>query len=128
MKGRDRLMAKTTYSDMYCTQCGRKNIPIQRKTGQERECGHLKKMWCMYCNKEVNMVEVRDFGSGYKKEDFYWEFENGNFDENGNRKLEFGLFRNKMNSEEKKNENFSNDGRITWLGEEHLCETDIDES
>lgn len=124
MKGCDRLMTGLTYSDMYCTQCGKKNIPIQRKVGREREAGHLKKMYCIYCSKEVNMVEVRDFGSGYTKEDFVWEFENNNFDENGNRKLDFGLFRQKMNSEELKNEKIDNDGRLTWIGEEYICETE----
>lgn len=118
MKGRDRLMNKTTMSDMYCTQCGKKNIPVQRRVGREREPGHLKKMWCIYCNKEVNMVEVRDFGTGYTKEDFYWEYENGNFNEDGTRKLEFGQFRDKMNNKEMKENggNASDNGRTSWLG------------
>ena len=127
MKGRDRLMTNLTLSDMYCTQCGKKNIQVQRRIGREREPGHLKKMWCVYCNKENNMVEVRDFGSGYTKEDFYWEFNNGNFDKDGNRKLDFGLFRQKM-AKEKSNENADNDGWNTWIGKEHICETESIES
>ena len=92
----------TTCSDMYCTQCGKKNIPIRRNPGREREPGHLKKMWCMYCNKKVNMVEVKEYGSGYTKEDFFWEYDNGNFNEDGTRKLPFGLFRQEMNKLEQK--------------------------
>lgn len=76
-------MAKMTCSDMYCTQCGKKNIPVQRNAGREREPGHLKRMFCVFCGKEVNMVEVRDFGVGYTLEDFRFEYENNNFDING---------------------------------------------
>lgn len=65
-------------SDMYCTECGRKSIPIPRRTGKFKEPGHLKKIYCIYCNKEVNHVEVRPFGK-YNLEDFKVEFENGNF-------------------------------------------------
>ena len=98
-------MANTTISDMYCTQCGRKNIPVPRKVGQEREPGHLKRMYCIYCKKKVNMVEVKNVGLTYTKEDFFWEFNNGNFDKKGNRKLSFGEFRNKMHNLEKRDEN-----------------------
>ena len=99
-------MGKMTFSDMYCTYCGRKNIPIPRKAGQEREPGHLKKMYCIYCKKTVNMVEVKDFGTGYTVDDFKWEYDNGNF-KDGERILSFGDFRAKMNLlelEESKNE------------------------
>ena len=76
-------MAKMTCSDMYCTQCGRRNIPVQRNAGREREPGHLKRMFCIFCGKEVNMVEIRHFGTGYTYEDFEFEFTNHNFDVNG---------------------------------------------
>ena len=86
-----------TMSDMYCTKCGRKNIPVPRKRGQEREPGHLKKMYCIYCKKQVNMVEVRGFGS-YTIDDFLLEFEYKNFDKDGNRKLSWGDFRTHIHS------------------------------
>ncbi len=38
-----------TVSDFYCTKCGRKGIPIARKQGQQREPGHLKKLYCLAC-------------------------------------------------------------------------------
>lgn len=94
-------MGNITYSDMYCTQCGKKNIPVPRKSGREREPGHLKRMYCIYCKKKVNMVEVKNFGSTYTKEDFYWEYENGNFNKKGMRILSFSEFRIKMNKLEK---------------------------
>lgn len=65
-------------SDFYCTQCGKKGIPIQRRIGQQKEAGHLKKLYCPWCKIQTNHVEIRPFGS-YKKENFYEEFELGRF-------------------------------------------------
>jgi hypothetical protein len=91
-------MAKITMSDMYCTQCGRKNIPIPRNKGREREPGHLKNMYCLYCQKKTNMVEVREFGSGYTLEDFELEFKLHNFNKDGTRKLSWSDFRTHLNN------------------------------
>lgn len=65
-------------SDFYCTFCGHKGFPIIRKAGQEREPGHLKKLFCIYCNQERNMVEIKQ-GGKYNLEIFELEFHNGNF-------------------------------------------------
>lgn len=78
-------------SDFYCTVCGHKGIPIIRKVGKEKEPGHLKKLYCLYCNKETNMVEVRPSNLKYTLQDFLIEFENGNF-EGGERKLPYKQF------------------------------------
>ncbi|MCC8068815.1 MAG: hypothetical protein LIO71_03565 [Ruminococcus sp.] len=67
-----------TISEFYCTYCGQKGLPIARRAGQQREAGHLKKLWCPNCNMTVNHVEVRPFGS-YNYEDFKQEFELGRF-------------------------------------------------
>lgn len=67
-----------TTSDFYCTKCGRKGIPIVRRAGQQREAGHLKKLFCLYCQEETNHAEVRPFGA-YNVEDFREEFELGRF-------------------------------------------------
>ena len=72
-------------SNFYCTCCGNKGIPIFRVSGQEREPGHLKKLYCLFCQQEVNMVEVKPTGK-YSLENFLIEYENGNFDNTGNRK------------------------------------------
>lgn len=71
-------------SEMYCTQCGNKGVPIPRRVGQYREAGHLKNLFCLYCGKETNHVEVRPFGS-YSIENFQEEFQLGRFLENGQR-------------------------------------------
>ena len=79
----------------YCTQCGLRGMPIVRMKGKEREAGHLKKLWCLNCQKETNHVECRPF-SNYGYQDFMFEFENGNFDENGLRKMTIGELKNKL--------------------------------
>lgn len=73
-----------TISDFYCTKCGKKGMPIPRKIGAQRQGGHLKRLFCLNCQEEVNHVEVRPFGA-YQYEDFKQEFELGRFDKDGQR-------------------------------------------
>lgn len=93
-------MAKLTTSDFYCVYCGNKGIPVIRQNGSQREKGHLKRLFCLTCQRETNHVEIRPFGK-YNLEDFYLEYDNGNFDEQGNRKLTYGQLRAKLNKEGK---------------------------
>lgn len=74
-----------TLSDFYCTKCGMKGIPVFRTIGQEREPGHLKKLFCLNCQEETNMAEVRS-NSKYNLDNFWIEYEYGNFDSEGNRR------------------------------------------
>lgn len=75
---------KMMLSDFYCTCCSHKGIPVFRTRGKEKEPGHLKKLFCLYCQREVNMVEIRPMGK-YTLDDFLIEYNNHNFDKNGNR-------------------------------------------
>ena len=45
-------------SKFFCTQCGNEGIPIIRKKSHLRKKGHLKKLYCIYCKKEINHIEV----------------------------------------------------------------------
>lgn len=81
-----------TKSEFYCVKCGNKGIPIQRQKNKEREQGHLKKLYCPFCQVETNHVEVREKGK-YNEYDFRLEFTFGNFDEDGNRIKPFKQFR-----------------------------------
>lgn len=73
---------RVTVSEFYCTKCGRRGVPISRRIGHQREAGHLKKLYCIYCKEEVNHAEVRPFGE-YNYEDFQKEFKLGRFLEDG---------------------------------------------
>lgn len=84
-------------SEFYCTLCGNKGIPIVRKRGSKREAGHLKKLFCLICQMETNHAEVQEW-THYSYKDFKFEFDNGNFSEEGLRILSYGEFRAKMNS------------------------------
>ena len=50
-----------TISTFKCTECGKEGIPISRKQNNQRESGHLKKIYCVHCKKETNHVEIREF-------------------------------------------------------------------
>ncbi len=65
-------------SEFYCTRCGKKGLPIMRRAGQDREAGHLKRLYCLFCDLETNHAEVRPFGA-YNREDFEEEFQLGRF-------------------------------------------------
>lgn len=74
------------YNTFYCIQCGNKNYSIPRRKNAQREAGHLKRLYCPYCGKEINHAECSEFGP-YTSAEFYIEFDEGNFDiETGMRK------------------------------------------
>lgn len=83
-------------SEMYCTKCGHKGLNIPRKANQLREPGHLKKLYCIYCGQEWNHVEVREIYSDYNLEDFKLEMQYNNFNEEGNRKEPYRIFRGNL--------------------------------
>lgn len=70
--------------DFYCVFCGKKGIPIARYNGCTHEVGHLKSLFCLNCQKNVNHAEC-DESTRYNHAAFLKEFNEGNFDENGNR-------------------------------------------
>lgn len=86
-------------SEMYCVYCGNKGITIPRRNGRYKEPGHLKKLYCVHCKTETNHVEIRPFCSDYNYEDFKLEKEYHNFDEHGNRKEPYRIFRGKLKQE-----------------------------
>lgn len=91
-------MANCETSDFYCTCCGNRGIPVLRRNGAYRELGHLKKLFCLTCQREVNHAEIRPF-SKYTYEDFKLEFDNGNFNTEGQRVMKYGLFKEKLRKE-----------------------------
>ena len=86
-------------SRMFCCNCGKEGVPIGRKAGHYREAGHLKKLYCIYCGKEWNHAEVRSMHSDYNYDDFKLEMKYNNFDENGNRKIPYRIFRGNLKKE-----------------------------
>lgn len=73
-----RYYKMASISKFFCTNCGNEGIPIYRKQGQERKSGHLKKLYCLHCQKECNHVEIKDAGD-YDYENFKEEFSLGRF-------------------------------------------------
>ena len=73
-------MGKIIVHDFYCTKCGSKGINVPRIKGKLREPGHLKKLFCLKCQEEVNHVETTDNGK-YTYYDFLIEFNNNSFND-----------------------------------------------
>ena len=87
-------------SAFFCTQCGSKGIPIARQRGKEREAGHLKNIYCLKCKQKQNHVECK-YNSHYDYPDFLFEFENGNFTKEGQRKMTYKQFKQFINNKPK---------------------------
>lgn len=49
-----------TISNFICCECNARGIPISRKKNQRRGYLHYKKLYCIYCKKETNHIEIRD--------------------------------------------------------------------
>ena len=90
----------TLNSEFYCTKCANRGIPIVRTRTHEREGGHLKRLYCLHCKEEVNMVECKPF-TKYDYNDFIFEYKHNNFDEYGNRKMSYGELKQKIQKEDK---------------------------
>ena len=86
-------------NDFYCCRCGKKAYPLIRKAGKEKEPGHLKKLYCLYCKREWNMVEIKPNSLHYTLTDFYYEFNYHNFDEEGNRIKPYKTFKTELKKE-----------------------------
>lgn len=44
----------------YCMKCGRKGIPLARRTSHQHGRFHRKKLYCPYCKEEVNHIECKN--------------------------------------------------------------------
>lgn len=65
--------------DFYCTCCGKKGLVLPRSASKQRENGHLKRLYCIYCQKVVNHMEIKSaedkalFLKMYESGDNQWE-------------------------------------------------------
>lgn len=60
--------------DFYCIKCGHKGIPLSRKQGHQHGRFHRKKLFCIYCQQEVNHIECKN---DEDVAEFKRNFENG---------------------------------------------------
>lgn len=44
----------------FCVKCGREGVPLPRSQAKQRGKMHRKKLYCIYCGQELNMVECYD--------------------------------------------------------------------
>jgi len=48
---------QTEIHDFYCSECGF-YTPLARRCDKKKANGHLKKLYCPHCRKEVNFIET----------------------------------------------------------------------
>lgn len=66
-------MAKMEYNDFYCLNCGNK-YTLPRKSNRRKESMHRKVLYCPFCGKDVNHIEIKTYE---EKELFLENFKNG---------------------------------------------------
>ena len=81
-----RLKDLSKDSEFYCTSCGMKGFSVVRCKNKLRNPGHLKRLYCIKCNKVINHVECNSI-SEYDYDFFMEEYSSGNFDKDGQRIL-----------------------------------------
>lgn len=74
------------HHDFYCLKCGKPGIPILRQRGHERGKYHRKRLYCIYCQQEVNHMECR---TQSEIDEFKDAFERGEFVAEANESLAF---------------------------------------
>lgn len=70
-------MTRFEQHKFFCTACGNEGLPVWRNPASQRGKGHLKKLWCVHCAREVNHYEC------YTEKDimkFKLKFERGDFE------------------------------------------------
>lgn len=53
-------MAKYIFHSFFCPVCGQKMMDLPRKQGHKHKDFHRKKLYCPWCQREVNCIEIKD--------------------------------------------------------------------
>ena len=86
MAKHSRGMRKYKTHEFYCISCGQKGIDLMRKQGYQHEKFHRKKLYCIYCKKEVNHIECKTLE---EVEEFKINFENGVYKEEAEESISY---------------------------------------
>jgi hypothetical protein len=70
------MSKRKNYSEhsFFCMACGNKGIPLARQQSHQHSRHHRKKLYCIYCQCEVNHIECKTYDD---VEDFKINFKNG---------------------------------------------------
>lgn len=77
---------KTVMHDFYCLKCGRKGLPVHRRIGHQHAKFHRKKLYCFYCQEEINHMECR---TQAEIDEFKAAFERGEFIDEAEESISF---------------------------------------
>lgn len=77
--------SKTETHTFYCLNCAGA-FPLARRTSNQKEKMHRKKLYCPYCKNTVNMVECKNYTD---KLEFMSNFEKGLYKEEALASIQF---------------------------------------
>ena len=72
--------------DFYCIRCGKKGIPVVRKRGHQHGKHHMKKLFCLNCQEEINHVECKNYADVIE---FKEKFERGEYSDAAKESLSY---------------------------------------
>ena len=78
-------MAAYEIHDFYCLNCGKKSIPLSRKSGHQHARNHRKRLYCPNCKQEINHIEIKNEED---RQQFLEKFENGEYIEEAKESIE----------------------------------------
>lgn len=79
-------MSKTSVNSFWCMKCGRQGIPLARSQAMQREKFHKKRLYCLWCKREVNHVECK---TPEEEREFQERFALGEFQEEAEESMRF---------------------------------------
>lgn len=78
-------MRGIVHNQFYCMRCGRCAMTLPRPKGKQREHFHRKRLFCPWCQMELNCVEVKTYE---EEQEFKELFALGAFQEEAEESIE----------------------------------------
>lgn len=72
--------------EFYCMKCGNRGIPLSRNRGHQHGRFHRKKIFCLYCQQEVNHIECKN---PEDVKEFQENFEKGVYEDEANESVSY---------------------------------------
>jgi hypothetical protein len=64
---------RVVFHDFYCMNCGQRTWTLPRKTSKLHGEFHRKKLYCRFCQTEVNHIEIRNDAEAYEFKELWLE-------------------------------------------------------
>jgi len=71
-------MARYEIHSFFCPECGKKAMDLPRQKGHQHKDFHRKKLYCPWCHKTINCIEVKNLD---QELEFKENFEKGVYED-----------------------------------------------